>query len=47
MNQHHLLVTELADLRRRDLLADADRHRPARRDRTRNRRGLRRRADQA
>jgi hypothetical protein len=38
---HHLMASELADLHRRDLIADADRHRRIRRDRTR--RHLRRR----
>ena len=39
MNQHHLIATELVDLRRRDLQADADRHRPIRRSGARVRHG--------
>jgi hypothetical protein len=38
---HHLMASELADLHRRDLIADADRHRRVRHDRSR--RHLRRR----
>jgi hypothetical protein len=38
---HHLIASELADLRRRDLLDDASKHRRIRRDGTR--RVLRRR----
>jgi hypothetical protein len=42
MYQHHLITTELADLRRRDLLADADGHRRVSRDRDRTHRLFRR-----
>jgi hypothetical protein len=38
MYQHHLITTELADLRRRDLQSDADRHRRVPRDSDRTRR---------
>jgi hypothetical protein len=43
MFQHHLMTAELADLHRRDLLADADRHRRVNRDRDRTNRRFRRR----
>jgi hypothetical protein len=32
VNQNHLITIQLADLHRRDLKADADRHRRVRRD---------------
>jgi hypothetical protein len=43
MNQNHFLASQLVDLRRRELLADADQHRPVHRDRDRSRLSWRRR----
>lgn len=37
-NYHHLFASELADIRRRELTRDADRHRPVRDRIRRNRR---------
>ena len=43
MHQHHALTAHLADLHRRDLQLDADRHRPSPRRHERRLRVLRRR----
>ena len=43
MHAHHAITAQLAELHRRDLIADADRHRRISRSATQHRRLLRRR----